>query len=113
MKKPAPKVVENRLRDTLKRRGLRLEKSRRRDPQALTYARYWIIGARMPLTPNQFLIAVIEGDSHRAYTMTLDQVDALCRKSFRVTLEQYNAEKMACMLAMEAYTTDRGKNGRG
>lgn len=36
------KVRENRLRTTAERRGLRLVKSRRRDPQALDYGTYWL-----------------------------------------------------------------------
>jgi hypothetical protein len=34
--------LEQRVRQTLKRRGYRLEKSRRRDPLALDYGRYWV-----------------------------------------------------------------------
>ena len=37
------KVRENRLRRMAERRGLRLEKCRRRDPYALGYRRYWLI----------------------------------------------------------------------
>jgi hypothetical protein len=38
----AEKVRENRLRRVAERRGLRLLKSRRRDPGALTYGRYFV-----------------------------------------------------------------------
>lgn len=38
----AEKVRENLLRRMAKRRGLRLVKSRRRDPGALTYGRYFV-----------------------------------------------------------------------
>ncbi|MGD8194832.1 hypothetical protein ACEXQB_010110 [Herbiconiux sp. P18] len=37
------KVLENRLRRSAARQGLRLVKSRRRDPQALTYGTYGLI----------------------------------------------------------------------
>ena len=39
-------VQENRLRRIAKRRGFRLQRSRRRDPQALDYGKYWLIDAR-------------------------------------------------------------------
>jgi hypothetical protein len=37
------KVRENRLRQVAQRQGLRLEKSRRRDPRALTYGTYRLV----------------------------------------------------------------------
>jgi hypothetical protein len=40
------KIRENRLRRAAKRQGLRLEKSRVRDPRALTYGGYHLIDAR-------------------------------------------------------------------
>ena len=39
----AEKVHENRLRRAAERQGLRLVKSRRRDPRALDYGGYWLI----------------------------------------------------------------------
>ena len=36
------KVRENRLRRMADRQGLRLQKSRRRDPRAIDYGRYWL-----------------------------------------------------------------------
>lgn len=42
------KVFENRLRAAAKRQGLRLEKSRRRDPRALDYGSYWLIDGPAP-----------------------------------------------------------------
>ncbi len=39
----AEKVRENRLRRVASRRGLRLVKSRRRDPRALDYGTYWVV----------------------------------------------------------------------
>ena len=37
------KVFENRLRRMAKRQGLRLEKTRRRDPRALDYGKYMLV----------------------------------------------------------------------
>jgi hypothetical protein len=37
------KIRENRLRRMAERQGLRLEKSRRRDPRAVDYGTYWLI----------------------------------------------------------------------
>ena len=39
----ADKARENRLRRKAERLGVRLEKSRRRDPDALTYGRYFVM----------------------------------------------------------------------
>jgi hypothetical protein len=39
----AERVRENRLRRMADRQGLRLEKSRRRDPRAIDYDRYWLL----------------------------------------------------------------------
>ena len=39
------KVKENRLRRTAERRGLQLTKSRRRDPRALDFGKYWLTDA--------------------------------------------------------------------
>jgi len=40
---PAEKVRENRLRRMAERQGLRLEKSRRRDPRAIDYGTYQLV----------------------------------------------------------------------
>jgi hypothetical protein len=40
------KIRENRLRRMADRQGLRLEKSRRRDPRAIDYDRWWIVDKR-------------------------------------------------------------------
>lgn len=42
------KVRENRLRRMAERRGLLLTKSRRRDPGAVDYGRYWVIDPGHP-----------------------------------------------------------------
>ena len=41
------KVFENRLRRAAGRQGLRLVKSRRRDPRSQEYQRYWMVSARL------------------------------------------------------------------
>lgn len=41
----AEKTRETRLRRMADRQGLVLKKSRRRDPYALDFARYWLVGA--------------------------------------------------------------------
>jgi hypothetical protein len=40
---PVDKTLETRLRRTADRQGLRLERSRRRDPRAVDYDRYWLV----------------------------------------------------------------------
>lgn len=40
------KVRENRLRRMAERQGLKLQKSRRRDPRALDYGKYWLFDVR-------------------------------------------------------------------
>lgn len=102
-------TIEHRLRETLKRRGYRLEKSRRRDPHALTYGRYWIIKERPPMTWASFHINATEGDADRAYTMTLGQVDAWCAsgKSGHPGFESAFIPMIACQSAMDAYIAER------
>lgn len=39
------KVTENRMRRKAERQGLKLAKSRRRDPDALDYGTYWLVDA--------------------------------------------------------------------
>ncbi|MGY1845512.1 hypothetical protein [Modestobacter sp. SYSU DS0875] len=60
---PEEKVKENRLRRVAARRGLKLTRSRRRDPRALDYGRYWLTEVRSnaPASPESGL--------------TLDQVE--------------------------------------
>jgi hypothetical protein len=64
------KARENRLRRMAERRGLRLEKSRRRDPGALTYGRYWLLRGKEIVgdLPYSF-------DSDRECTTTLDEIE--------------------------------------
>ncbi|MCU1669556.1 MAG: hypothetical protein JWP40_2483 [Blastococcus sp.] len=43
---PEEKVRDNRLRRVAERRGMKLTRSRRRDPKALDYGLYWLTDAR-------------------------------------------------------------------
>lgn len=61
------KVKENRLRRMAERQGLRLEKSRRRDPHALDYGGYMLVDP----TNN----GVVMGADAYAYSADLDQVE--------------------------------------
>lgn len=60
------RVRENRLRRAAKRQGLRLVKSRRRDPRALDYGRYWLLDSRNRL---------LSGNPYRDHSATLDEVE--------------------------------------
>lgn len=64
------KVRENRLRRVAGRRGLRLEKSRRRDPRAWDYGTYQLVDAY-----TNGLVAA-EWDVGRGYGLTLDEIEA-------------------------------------
>jgi hypothetical protein len=63
----AEKVRENRLRRMAQRQGLRLEKSRRRDPRALGFGRYVVIDVAS---------GTAVGVLGSAQTLTLDEVEA-------------------------------------
>jgi hypothetical protein len=60
---PADKVRENRVRRAAERQGLQLEKSRRRDPRAIDFGRYWLRNGD----------AIVCGDSRTG--ATLDEVE--------------------------------------
>lgn len=62
------KVRENRLRRMAERQGLRLQKSRRRDPRALDYETYGLVDVRF----NTLEV----GDPSNGYGLTLDEVEA-------------------------------------
>lgn len=62
------KVRENRLRRMAERQGLRLEKSRLRDPRAIGYGTYQLVD------PDGDTI-VASGDPSRGYGMSLDQIE--------------------------------------
>ena len=60
-------VRENRLRRAAHRQGLRLERSRRRDPHALDFGTYRLLNSRTA--------AVVAVGSESGYGLTLDQVE--------------------------------------
>jgi hypothetical protein len=62
------KTRETRLRRAADRQGLRLERSRRRDPQATDYGRYWLVDL---VTSD----VVAGADSLERPSMTLDEVE--------------------------------------
>jgi hypothetical protein len=64
----AKKVRENRLRRVAERRGYRLLKSRRRDPEALDYGGYMLIDSQTN--------AVILGGTPVGFSATLEDVEA-------------------------------------
>lgn len=49
------KIRENRLREAAKRQGLTLTRSRRRDPRAIGYGRYWLTSTEtgISVTPHE------------------------------------------------------------
>ncbi len=65
---PKTKTRENRLRETAKRQGLILIKSRRRDPRAIGYGGYMIANAENNV--------VVAGEIDSARAMDLDAVEA-------------------------------------
>src|SRR5579859_2201461 len=62
------KVKENRLRRIAERRGLRLEKSRRRDQRAPDYNGFMLVDA--------YKNTVVLGATHFAYSASLEDVEA-------------------------------------
>lgn len=62
------KVRENRLRRAAERQGLRLEKSKRRDPLALEYGTFQLVDAATTTT-------VACAFPNRGYGMTLDEIE--------------------------------------
>jgi hypothetical protein len=60
------KVKENRLRRVAQRRGLVLQKSRRRDPRAMDFGGYMLADARRNV--------VVAGAEPNAFSMSLDDV---------------------------------------
>ena len=58
------------------RQGLRLEKSRRRDPRALDYGTYQLIQGPAPDGENWRSRALVAGDRSTGYGLTLDAVEA-------------------------------------
>jgi hypothetical protein len=64
----AEKIRENRIRRMAERRGLQLQKSRRRDPQAWDYSTYRLIDAGAN--------AVVASSGPGDYGMDLDEIEA-------------------------------------
>ena len=60
-------VVENRIRRALERRGLKLQRSRRRDPKARDFGGCQIVD---PVTK-----VVVAGDDPLPFSMSLDEVE--------------------------------------
>jgi len=58
------KVRENRLRRAAGRQGLRLIKSRRRDPRAVDYGRYWISGENRALLTSEYGVTLDEVEEY-------------------------------------------------
>lgn len=67
----AEKVRVNRLRNTAKRRGLLLRRSRRRDPQSLGFGTYGLYDASTE--------KVEYGDDVTGYGLTLDDVEGILK----------------------------------
>lgn len=67
------KVRENKLRRAATRQGLRLEKSRRRDPRSIDYGRYWLIDGPASSGENWRARVAVLGGEHGA---TLDEIEA-------------------------------------
>ena len=65
----ADKTRETRLRRAADRQGLRLERSRRRDPRATDYGRYWLLD----LATDEIVAGADDLDRP---SMTLDEVEA-------------------------------------
>jgi len=69
---PGEKVRENRLRRMAQRQGLRLEKSRRRDPRAFDYGGYMLIDDYHNFT--------VYGGGPMAYSASLDDIEAVLQQ---------------------------------
>jgi hypothetical protein len=59
-----------RARRAAQRQGLRLVSSRRRDPRALDFGRYWLVSLSIPVVP------MMHTTLNPAESMTLEQVEA-------------------------------------
>jgi hypothetical protein len=71
------KVLENKLRRMLRRRGHSLVKSRIRDPRGIGYGKYMIAETTFSCTPRGNLTAgrIVAGDAGFGWTMGLDDVE--------------------------------------
>lgn len=63
------KVRENKLRRKAARQGLRLEKSRRRDPSATSFGTYRLVDARTNV------VVAYQSEAFEAYGLSLDDIE--------------------------------------
>jgi hypothetical protein len=70
------KILENRLRRAAARQGLRLQKSRARDPRAVTYGTYSLVKGPAPTSggSNWRSRELVAGDQNTGYGLSLDDV---------------------------------------
>jgi hypothetical protein len=68
----AEKIRENRLRNMAARQGLRLTKTRRRDPRALDYGTYMLVDANTD--------ALVAWGLQSGYGMTLDEIETCLKE---------------------------------
>ncbi len=61
------KVHENHLRRMAERQGLKLMKSRRRDPRAYDFGTYMLV--------DPYTNSLVAGDTNRGYGLSLDEVE--------------------------------------
>jgi hypothetical protein len=73
-----PRSRENRLRRTARRMGLRLEKSRARDPHDVTFGGYMLI-----YIERNAIAYCAAGDKGHDYSLTLDGVEAYLKRRER------------------------------
>src|SRR2546421_13095647 len=78
-----PRSMENRLRLAAQREGLRLEKSRARDPHDLTFGGYMLVN----IERNEIAYGVA-GHTRRGYTFGLEDVEAYLKKRDSAHSEQ-------------------------
>lgn len=71
------KVRENRLRRMAQRQGLRLEKSRRRDPRAYDFGTYCLVEGPPRSRGNWRSRTLVAGDQNTGYGLTLDDVETI------------------------------------
>jgi hypothetical protein len=69
------KVMENRIRRVALRRGMKVVKSRRRDPKALDYGGYMLVDVARNFA--------ILGGSPNAYSATIEEIDAYLNEAWR------------------------------
>lgn len=69
------KITENRLRETAKRQGLIMQKSRRRDPRATTYGTYHLTDAQTG--------ALVAWGSSEGYGLSLDEIESALHETDR------------------------------